>query len=64
MVQIRDPGLDDLLVLDGEIFFIDPDSKYYVKFVVKSVPATPEQPHGLSYSLTLHDRGGRPACRL
>jgi hypothetical protein len=26
--------------------------------VVKDVPPTPERPHGLSYSLTLHDETG------
>jgi len=29
-----------------------------VKFVVKRVPVSAEQPHGLSYSLTLHDEKG------
>lgn len=58
MTRSRDPGLDALLPLDGEIFFIDPDGKYYVKFVVKSVPLTTERPHGLNYSLTLHGPDG------
>lgn len=29
---------------------------YRVQFVVKRVDVTPERPHGLSYSLTLHDQ--------
>jgi hypothetical protein len=29
-----------------------------VKFVVKRVDTTPEQPHGLRYSLTLHAGSG------
>jgi hypothetical protein len=29
-----------------------------VRFVVTQVPATPEKPHGLDYSLTLHGRNG------
>jgi hypothetical protein len=58
MTRPRDPGLDALLPLDGEVFFIDPDGKYYVKFAIKSVTPTPERPHGLSYSLTLHDQTG------
>jgi hypothetical protein len=54
----RDPGLDILLALDGESFVVDPIGSYSVRFVVKQVPPSPERPHGLSYSLTLHDRGG------
>jgi hypothetical protein len=58
MAETRDPGLDALLGVDGEMFFIDPDGKYYVRFVVKVVPPSPERPHGLSYSLTLHGETG------
>jgi Family of unknown function (DUF6516) len=54
----RDPGLGILLDLDGESFAIDEGGNYTVKFVVKQVPASPERPHGLSYSLTLHDENG------
>ena len=42
--------------LDGQTLFIDP--KHYVRFVVKKVEPAPERPHGLSYSLTLHDENG------
>ena len=31
---------------------------HWVKFAVKRVPATSERPHGLVYSLTLHDESG------
>jgi hypothetical protein len=54
----RDSGLDVLLELDGVSFGADAEGKYLVKFVVKEVPASPERPHGLSYSLTLHDVSG------
>ena len=54
----RDPGLDVLLDLDGEVFAIDAEGKYVVRFVVKRVPPSPERPQGLSYSLTLHDETG------
>jgi hypothetical protein len=57
-VSIRDPSLDTLLLLDGESFIADLEGKYWVKFVVKQVPASPERPHGLNYSLTLHDESG------
>jgi Family of unknown function (DUF6516) len=29
---------------------------FWVKFVAKQVPVSPERPHGLQYSLTLHDQ--------
>jgi hypothetical protein len=54
----RDPGLDVLLDLDGEVFAVDAEGKYVVRFVVKRVPSSPERPQGLSYSLTLHDETG------
>ena len=54
----RDPSLDALLALDGEVFVIDPSGGHWVKFVVKRVEATPERPHGLSCSLTLHAASG------
>ena len=53
----RDPGLDILLELHGETMFVD-DTGHWVKFVVVRTEATPERPHGLSYSLTLHAPDG------
>jgi len=56
----RDPDLDILLDLNGESFAVDPGGNYTVRFVVIAVPRSPQRPHGLSYSLTLHDAtGGR-----
>lgn len=54
----RDFSLDTLLDLDGQVLFVDPEGKYWVKFVVKRVDASSERPHGLNYSLTLHDEAG------
>jgi hypothetical protein len=54
----RDFGLDILLDLDGESFAVDATGKYIARFVVKRVPPSLERPHGLSYSLTLHDKTG------
>lgn len=54
----HDPRLDTLLLLDGEMFFADEAGKHWVKFEVKRTQATSERPHGLSYSLTLHDENG------
>jgi len=54
----RDRSLDTLLDLDGEVFVIDPSGGHWVKFIVRRVSETSERPHGLSYSLTLHDAAG------
>jgi hypothetical protein len=53
----RDHALDELLDLDGQILVIDA-AGYWAKFVVNRVPVTPEKPHGLDYSLTLHGPDG------
>jgi hypothetical protein len=50
----RDHTLDTLLDLDGSVFVVDPETNHWVRFVVKQVPVTPERPHGIAYSLTLH----------
>lgn len=52
---VRDPSLDALLDLHGQTFVVDPDGRYWVRFVVYEVPPTREKPHGLDYALTLHD---------
>ncbi len=52
----HDLSLDTLLLLDGETFVVE--ENFWVKFEVKRVPALPEKPHGLDYSLTLHDGHG------
>ncbi len=56
--EVRDPSLDALLDLDGQILVVDPEGGHWVKFVVTVVPASPEKPHGLDYSLTLHGPSG------
>lgn len=53
-----DRSMDALLLLDGERFFLDEAGDYMVNFVVRAVPPSPVRPHGISYSLTLHDRQG------
>src|SRR5829696_8586532 len=50
----RDETLDTLLYLDGEIIAFDEEGAYWVKFEVRRIPETPEKPHALDYSLTLH----------
>ena len=55
MAEKRDHTLDTLLDLDGTTFFADKDGVYKVRFMVKRVEPSAERPHGLNYSLTLHD---------
>jgi hypothetical protein len=54
----RDPSLDTLLDLDGEVLVVDSKGRYWVRFVVTQVPVSTEKPHGLDYSLTLHGPDG------
>jgi len=53
----RDPTLDTLIDLHGQVLVID-EAGYWVSFVVHKVPVSVEKPHGLDYSLTLHEPGG------
>jgi hypothetical protein len=46
--------LENLLNLDGEIFPLD--NGYWVKFEAKRVKVSIEIPHGVKYSLTLHNK--------
>ena len=58
--QLRDPGADVLLDLDGQVFVVDSKGEYWIRFSVCRVASTEERPHGLRYSLTLHaSDGGR-----
>ena len=54
-----DHSADLVLELDGVTFFVDPDESYRVRFEIRRVDATQDRPHGLSYSITLHDPSGR-----
>jgi len=58
VTERRDPTLDVLLDLDGEVLVVDPEGGHWVRFVVTRVPVSPEKPHGLDYSLTLHGPDG------
>jgi len=53
----KDIGLETLLQLDGEIFPMD--NGYWVKFKVHHVEPNEHIPHGIKYSLTLHDKYNR-----
>jgi hypothetical protein len=56
---VPDHSLDQLLGLDGEVLVISEDGSYWVKFEVRRVPVTAAKPHGLDYSLSLHDSDNR-----
>lgn len=51
------PDLETLLNLNGEIFPMD--NGYWTKFEAWQVKPSEQIPHGISYSLTLHDRHNR-----
>ena len=51
-----DHALEFLLSFDGRVHYLEDGS--WIKFAIKRVDANKERPHGLSYSLTLHDRNG------
>lgn len=53
----RDEGLDRLLDLDG--FLAEVGGSFPVKIVARRVPPDVHRPHGVSYTLTLHDPAGR-----
>ena len=50
-------SLNTLLELSGYTFRLD--KGYWVKFEAYLVNATEQIPHGISYSVTLHDRHNR-----
>jgi len=53
-----DRTIDTLLDLDGLVLVIDPAGKHWVKFTARRVPLSSARPHGIAYSLTLHDEEG------
>ncbi len=58
----EDETLATLLNLDGEIFPMD--SGYWTKFEAYRVNPEPHIPHGVRYSLTLHDRHNHGARKI
>lgn len=54
MTHNRD--INTLLDLDGMV--IEQSQGYWTKFEAQRLDSTEERPHGIRYSLTLHDRQG------
>jgi hypothetical protein len=46
MKMPRDPTLDVLLDLDGQVLVVDPAGGHWVRFVVTQVTVSSEKPHG------------------
>ena len=53
----KDPGLETLLELDGEVFPME--NGYWTKIEAHRVSPSDQIPHGIRYSLSLHDRNGQ-----
>lgn len=53
---LQDHTLDILLDLDEDRYLVDDDLGLWVKFDIKRVICTLERPHGIRYSLSLHNR--------
>jgi hypothetical protein len=51
-----DTGIENLLVLDGEIIEADAELEYFARFTACRADITKGRPHGIKYSLTLHDK--------
>ena len=58
MAGNRDYGLDNLLVLDGDRYFIDEQGELEVVFSVTRVPQSGAKPHGIDYSIVLLNSNG------
>lgn len=52
----EDKTIEHLLDLEGVRYVIDEQLGWWVKFEIRKVKPTKERPHGIKYSLTLHDR--------
>ena len=50
-----DPGIENLLLLNGTIIEADFELEYFALFTASRVAVTDGRPHGIKYSLTLHD---------
>jgi hypothetical protein len=55
----EDKTIENLLDLDGARYVIDERLGLWVKFAAKRVKPTKDRPHGIKYSLTLHDKADR-----
>lgn len=54
-----DTGIENLLLLNDEIIEADSELEYFVRFSASQADITEGRPHGIKYSLTLHDRNNQ-----
>jgi hypothetical protein len=47
LTKPRDPTLDVLIDLDGQVLVVDPEGGHWVRFVVTRGPVSEEKPHGI-----------------
>jgi len=52
----HDEGLERLLDLDG--LLVEVGGGFWIKIVARRVPPDRARPHGVAYTLTLHDQNG------
>jgi len=63
MTKRVDSGIDSLLALNKERYFVDDQGDLEAIFKVTCIAVTPERPHGLNYSLVLlNAKGERVVC--
>ena len=58
----RDDALERLLDLDG--FLAEVGGGFWIKIVAQRVPPDVKRPHGIDYSLTLHEPAGGACSEL
>lgn len=54
--ELPEHTLEFLLAFNGRVHWLA--SGHWIKFEIRRIKATPERPHGLRYSFTLHDPEG------
>ena len=63
LTKKKDFGIDKLLILNGDRYFIDDKGELEAIFKVTSVAESPEIPHGIKYTLLLlNAKGERVVC--
>ena len=63
MSEKKDFGIDGLLALNGDRYFIDDKGDLEVIFKIACTAISPVRPHGLKYSLVLlNSKGERVVC--
>lgn len=51
-----DQDIENLLLMDGTVLEVDSDLEYFVRIKAGKVEPSDGRPHGVNYSLTLHNK--------